>query len=133
MEACAEKQNFIITNMAGNANAPEKAVTIARFQWGKGEKVENLIKCLEKYRMAETFEGKDFNSDKAKLYEAAREEMARVYVDERSFLGPINVTPDPFHRNCKEYMNENHILDEDGILHRIKSTKFLLHCSTRQT
>ena len=66
-----------------------------RFQWNKGEKIENLIQCLANFKAKMGYNNSDFNADKVKQYEAVREAMARIYEDEPTFFGPPVITPLP--------------------------------------
>ena len=61
-----------------------------RFQWNKGDKIENLIRCrcLANFKAKMEYNNSDFNADKVKQYEAVREAMARIYEDEPTFFGP---------------------------------------------
>ena len=68
-----------------------------RFRWDKGEKMENLIKCLSAYKTKCAYEGKYCNADKPKLYDCIREKMARIYEDEPTYFGPVFITPNPYH------------------------------------
>ena len=72
--------------MAATAGASRNA-SGARFQWSKGGKVENLIRCLANYKAKMEYNNSDFNADKVKQYEAVREAMARIY-EEPTFFGP---------------------------------------------
>ena len=42
-----------------------------RFQWNKGDKIENLIRCLANFKTKVEYNNTDFNEDKVKQYEAA--------------------------------------------------------------
>ena len=79
--------------MAATAGANRNA-SGARFQWSKGDKVENLIRCLANYKAKMEYNNSDFNADKVKQYEAVREAMARIY-EEPTFFGPPCITPLP--------------------------------------
>jgi len=71
------------------------AALAKRFQWNKGDKVENLILCLAKFKSEMEYKNIDFNADKVKQYEAVREAMARIYEEEPTFFGPPVITPMP--------------------------------------
>ena len=73
---------------AASASTKEK-----RFQWNKGDKIENLIRCLGNYKAQMEYKNVDFNTDKVKQYEAVREAMARIYEEEPTFFGPPVITP----------------------------------------
>ena len=75
---------------AASASTKEK-----RFQWNKGDKIENLIRCLGNYKAQMEYKNVDFNTDKVKQYEAVREAMARIYEEEPTFFGPPVITPMP--------------------------------------
>jgi len=64
------------------------AAATKRFQWNKGDKIENLILCLANFKLQMEFKNIDFNADKVKQYEAVREAMARIYEEEPTFFGP---------------------------------------------
>ena len=66
-----------------------------RFQWNKGDKVENLIRCLANCKAQMEYKNIDFNADKVKQYEAVREAMARIYEEEPTLFGPPVITPMP--------------------------------------
>ena len=66
-----------------------------RFQWNKGDKIENLIRCLANFKAKMKYNNSDFNADKVKQYEAVWEAMARIYEDEPTFFGPPVITPLP--------------------------------------
>ena len=66
-----------------------------RFQWSKGDKIENLIRCLGNYKAQMEYKNSDFNADKVMQYEAVREAMARIYEGEPTFFGPPVITPMP--------------------------------------
>ena len=68
-----------------------------RFQWNKGNKIENLIRCLaiSKLKWNTTVNNSDFNADMVKQYEAVREAIAWIYEDEPTFFGPSVITPSP--------------------------------------
>ena len=66
-----------------------------RFQWNKGDKIENLIRCLGNFKAQMEYKNIDFNADKVKQYEAVREAMARIYEEEPTFFGPAVITPMP--------------------------------------
>ena len=75
---------------AASASTKEK-----RFQRNKGDKIENLIRCLGNYKAQMEYKNVDFNTDKVKQYEAVREAMARIYEEEPTFFGPPVITPMP--------------------------------------
>ena len=68
-----------------------------RFQWNKGDKIENLIRCLaiSKLKWNTTVNNSDFNADMVKQCEAVRETIAWIYKDEPTFVGPSVITPSP--------------------------------------
>ena len=66
-----------------------------RFQWNKGDKIENLLHSLGNYKAQIESKNTDFNADKVKQYEAVREAMARIYEEEPTFFGPPVITPMP--------------------------------------
>ena len=66
-----------------------------RFQWNKGDKIENRILCLANFKAKMEYNNSDFNADKVKQYEAAGEAMARIYEDEPTFFGPSIIAPLP--------------------------------------
>ena len=66
-----------------------------RFQWNKGDKVENLIRCLANYKAQMEYKNIDLKADKVKQYEAVREAMARIYEEEPTLFGPPVITPMP--------------------------------------
>lgn len=39
----------------------------------------NLIWCVLRYKSEMEFDGKDFNTDKVKLYESMRQKIAKIY------------------------------------------------------
>ena len=51
-----------------------------RFRWDKEEMINNFIQCMLSYTSEMEFEGKDFNTDKVKLYEYVKQKMAKIYV-----------------------------------------------------
>jgi len=71
------------------------AIKDKRFQWNKGDKIENLIRCLANFKAQMEYKNVDFNADKVKQYEAVREAMARIYEEEPTFFGPPVITPMP--------------------------------------
>lgn len=66
-----------------------------RFQWNKGDKIENRTLCLANFKAKMEYNNSDFNADKVKQYEAAGEAMIRIYEDEPTFFGPSVITPLP--------------------------------------
>jgi len=66
------------------------ATAMKRFQWNKGDKVENLIRCLANYKAQMEYKNIHFSAVKVKQYEAVREAMARIYEKERVHM---NVVP----------------------------------------
>ena len=63
-----------------------------RFQWSKGDKIENLIRCLANFKAQMEYKNIDFNADKVKQYEAVREATARLYEEEPTFFGlPVEI------------------------------------------
>ena len=64
-----------------------------RFQWNKGDKIENLIRCLGNFKAQMEYKNIDFNADKVKQYEAVRGAMACIYEEEPTFFGPPVITP----------------------------------------
>ena len=67
----------------------------SRFQWNKGDKIENLICCLANYKSKMEWNTIDLNADKVKMYEDVREAMAQIYEGEPTFFGPPTITPLP--------------------------------------
>ena len=53
-----------------------------RFQWNRGDKIKNLIRCLANYKSKMDYQNSDFNADKVKECEAVREAMAPIYEEE---------------------------------------------------
>ena len=41
-----------------------------RFQWNKGDKIENLIRCLANFKAKMEYNNRNFDTDKGKQYEA---------------------------------------------------------------
>ena len=76
-----------------------------RFQWNKGDKIENRILCLANFKAKMEYNNSDFNADKVKQYEAAGEAMSRIYEDEPTFFGPSIITPLPV-RSVQEKIAE---------------------------
>ena len=61
-----------------------------RYQWNKGDKTENLIRCLANFKANMEYNNSDFNAGKVKQYETVREAMGWMY--EPTFFGPPVIT-----------------------------------------
>lgn len=72
------------------------------------DKLFDLIQCLANYKSGMEYKNVDFSADKVKQYEAVRQAMARIYVDQPSYFGPERVTQ-------MELINEND-LEEKAII-----------------
>ena len=66
-----------------------------RFQWNKGDKIANLIRCLAHFKGKMKYNNSDFNADKVKQYEAVRVAMVCIYEDKPTFFGPPVITQLP--------------------------------------
>ena len=74
-----------MASSTSNSNIDNKQ----RFVWDRDEKLDNLVRCLTNYKSQMEFSNKDFNADKVKMYEEVRKYMARIYVENPSFFGPV--------------------------------------------
>ena len=63
-----------------------------RLQWKKGNKIENLIRCLAIFKAKMEYNNSDFNADKVKQYEAVREAVGRINENELTLFGPPVIT-----------------------------------------
>ena len=50
-----------------------------QFRWSKGDKIENLFRCLANFKAEMEYKNIDFKADKVKQYKAVREAMVRIY------------------------------------------------------
>jgi len=64
-----------------------------RFQWNKGDKVENLFQSLANFKAKMEYNNFDFNADKVKQYQAVWEAMPQIY--KMTFFGHPVITPLP--------------------------------------
>ena len=64
--------------------------------WQRDDKIENLISCMLEYKAEMDFNAKDFNADKVKFYESARQRLAAIYKEDLSFFGPEKTASYPF-------------------------------------
>ena len=72
---------FLGNNLAANET---------RFQWNKGDKIGNLIRCIANFKAKMEYNNGDFKADKVKQYDAIRETMAWIYEDESTSLGRLS-------------------------------------------
>lgn len=99
--------NYSQTSEANNVQKNEGSKAV-RFRWSHGDKLSDLIQCLANYKSGMEYKNVDFSADKVKQYEAVRQAMARIYVDQPSYFGPERVTQ-------MELINEND-LEEKAII-----------------